>query len=242
MPREQENEHEHENKNEHSKAHTHKSKMPSSKTMLGVIMVAAAALDMSNYDINWSWYVIPPVSQDHEEDDPEKEESNEEEDLEVPEEFECPITSDLMVDPVITSDGHTYERYAIKRWLSKNDTSPLTGAELISDNMVPNIALRKMIQTFREKHSIPEPELEDELEEHNPTTCMFCNNTRICQDCNGAGYKTRRDGISGCTDCGGSGNIIYELGGTVYDGTGLCQFCRTHNPEPDPRRRPTQRR
>ena len=235
--------------------------MPSSKTMPGVFMVAAAALD-----ITWSWYVIPPISQDHEEKDHDKEESNEEEDLEVPDGFECPITSNLMVDPVITSDGHTYERYAIERWLSTNDTSPLTGARLISKNMVPNIALRKMIQTFREEHSIPEPEpepeqepeledeledeLEAELEEHNPTTCMFCNNTRNCQTCNGHGYETRRDGISGCTGCGGSGNIIYGSSGICAKGTGVCQFCITSQESLEPftaemwwdRQHPNQRR
>lgn len=201
--------------------------------MLGVFMVVTAAV----LDITWSWYVRPPVSQDNEEENHE-----EEKELEVPEGFECPITSNLMVDPVITSDGHTYERYAIERWLSTNDTSPLTGALLLSNNMVPNIALRKMIQAFREEHSIPEleleeeleAELEDELEEHNPTTCMFCNNTRNCQTCNGHGYETRRDGISGCTGCGGSGNIIYGSSGICARGTGVCQFCITSQESLEP--------
>ena len=30
--------------------------------------------------------------------------------------FMCPITQDIMTDPVITSDGHTYEREAIEHW------------------------------------------------------------------------------------------------------------------------------
>lgn len=31
-------------------------------------------------------------------------------------EFLCPITFELMIDPVIASDGHTYERSAIEKW------------------------------------------------------------------------------------------------------------------------------
>ena len=39
-------------------------------------------------------------------------------------EFACPITYELIHDPVIAADGHTYDRSAIQRWLSKHDTSP----------------------------------------------------------------------------------------------------------------------
>lgn len=44
----------------------------------------------------------------------------------VPDELCCPITNKLMVDPVIASDGFTYERIAIIRWMSNNDRSPMT--------------------------------------------------------------------------------------------------------------------
>lgn len=37
---------------------------------------------------------------------------------EAPEEaLECPITHELMSDPVVAADGHTYERAAIQRSL-----------------------------------------------------------------------------------------------------------------------------
>ncbi|MBY0378066.1 MAG: hypothetical protein K2Q33_05870 [Gammaproteobacteria bacterium] len=42
-------------------------------------------------------------------------------------EWYCPISQELMVDPVVAQDEHTYERTAIELWLSKNNTSPLTG-------------------------------------------------------------------------------------------------------------------
>ena len=69
----------------------------------------------------------------------------------LPSEFLCPITQDVMVDPVSTEDGHTYERSAIARWLSKKKTSPLTGAALKTTALVPNIVLRKLIEEHRTK-------------------------------------------------------------------------------------------
>ena len=40
----------------------------------------------------------------------------------IPQEFICPITRSIMDDPVICSDGYTYERSAILQL--KNSTSP----------------------------------------------------------------------------------------------------------------------
>ena len=31
------------------------------------------------------------------------------------------------MDPVMTSDGHTYDRKSIDEWLQNHDTSPVTG-------------------------------------------------------------------------------------------------------------------
>ena len=44
--------------------------------------------------------------------------------------FSCPITLTKMSDPVVTSDGQTYERTAIEDWLKTHDTSPLTGGHV----------------------------------------------------------------------------------------------------------------
>ena len=59
-----------------------------------------------------------------------------------PVEFLCPITQEMMVDPVFTTDGHTYEKAAIQRWLTQKRTSPLTGALLSSNNLIPNQCAR----------------------------------------------------------------------------------------------------
>ena len=46
---------------------------------------------------------------------------------EVAERLVCPLTKELLGEPVKLSDGYTYERAAIESWLEKNDTSPMTG-------------------------------------------------------------------------------------------------------------------
>ena len=57
----------------------------------------------------------------------------------------CPITAEIMTDPVCTSDGFTYERTAITKWLRTKDTSPSTGAMLESKTLIPNILARSII-------------------------------------------------------------------------------------------------
>ena len=60
--------------------------------------------------------------------------------------FVCPITQAVMEDPVMTADGHTYERAAIEQWLASHNTSPLTGLPLSTHELVPNEQLARHIQ------------------------------------------------------------------------------------------------
>jgi hypothetical protein len=69
--------------------------------------------------------------------------------LDFPNEFLCPITHRIMVDPVTTSGGHTYEWSAISQWFrQKNNTDPATGLELNNNILYPNHALRSAIRNF----------------------------------------------------------------------------------------------
>ena len=62
-----------------------------------------------------------------------------------PDGLECPITNELMLDPVICADGHSYERAGIAEWLQDHDTSPSADAVLEHKHLIPNHALRKVI-------------------------------------------------------------------------------------------------
>jgi hypothetical protein len=66
-------------------------------------------------------------------------------------ELVCPITLELMVDPVVASDGRTYERAAIEEWLGGHSTSPLTNLELASKELRPNRPLLAMLDAYRQQ-------------------------------------------------------------------------------------------
>lgn len=63
-------------------------------------------------------------------------------------EYVCPISLEVMIDPVICSDGQTYDRVNIERWLQNNNTSPISNAVLNDLTLRPNIALRKLILEY----------------------------------------------------------------------------------------------
>jgi hypothetical protein len=70
----------------------------------------------------------------------------------VPSHYLCPISLEMMADPVVCADGHTYGRASIMRWLQENDRSPMTGEQLPHSFLTPNFTLRSMIVEFREKN------------------------------------------------------------------------------------------
>ncbi len=59
--------------------------------------------------------------------------------------FNCPISQQIMTDPVIIEDGHSYQRDQIITWFYNHNTSPITGLTLSSLNVIPNISLRNQI-------------------------------------------------------------------------------------------------
>eukprot|EP01035_Chromulina_nebulosa_P019497 gene19497-25387_t len=74
---------------------------------------------------------------------------------EILDSFICPITCAVMEDPVICSDGSTYERSAIAQWLRGSNRSPTTNLVLVNKTLIPNIALRYLIQEYQQKSLIP---------------------------------------------------------------------------------------
>ena len=74
--------------------------------------------------------------------------------VEPPDDFLCPVSHELMADPVLATDGHTYERREIERWFRKKLTSPKTGEALGSAAVFPNHSMRRMIVEWREAHGV----------------------------------------------------------------------------------------
>lgn len=73
----------------------------------------------------------------------------------VAEDFMCPITHEIMSDPVMIEDGFTYERSAILEWFSKDKlTSPMTNCVLTSTEVYENSRLKGEIENYLKKLDI----------------------------------------------------------------------------------------
>ena len=79
---------------------------------------------------------------------------------EIPKEFICPITLNIMKDPVIMSDGQTYERKAIEQALKESPLSPITKKPLSMKDALPNYALKSMIQKYLDTGDNPMKKIE----------------------------------------------------------------------------------
>ncbi|MCO5576384.1 hypothetical protein L7F22_030194 [Adiantum nelumboides] len=81
------------------------------------------------------------------------------EDVKVPEDYRCPISLDIMTDPVIIATGQTYERAAITRWIDEgHQTCPKSGLMMAHTVLIPNQALRSLIWQWCERHGISIPQ------------------------------------------------------------------------------------
>lgn len=67
----------------------------------------------------------------------------------IPEEYQCPITMDLMTNAVIDNQGVSYDETAIRQWLTTHSTSPTSRLPLRPEDLRPNLALRARIDAFR---------------------------------------------------------------------------------------------
>ncbi|KAL2239244.1 U-box domain-containing protein 9 [Sesamum indicum] len=77
----------------------------------------------------------------------------------VPEEFKCPLSKELMRDPVIIATGQTYDKPFIQKWLKAgNRTCPLTQQVLSHTILTPNHLIREMIMQWCKNHGIKLPD------------------------------------------------------------------------------------
>lgn len=83
--------------------------------------------------------------------------------------FYCPITFNIMHDPVIDHEGNTFERVAIEAWIRLHGNSPVTRGAVTTDELRPNSIILKLLQEEKEK-SVDDmlPEIARWLEEPAP--------------------------------------------------------------------------
>ncbi|XP_054823055.1 U-box domain-containing protein 19 [Prosopis cineraria] len=73
-----------------------------------------------------------------------------------PGDFLCPISLEVMNDPVTIETGHTYDRSSILKWFGSGSLiCPKTGKSLSSIELLPNLVLRRLIHRYCSKNGIP---------------------------------------------------------------------------------------
>ncbi|XP_071720719.1 U-box domain-containing protein 9-like [Rutidosis leptorrhynchoides] len=75
-----------------------------------------------------------------------------------PPEFSCPLSNEIMRDPVIVSTGKTYDRCSIQKWLKAgNRTCPKTQQVLSHTVLTPNHLVRDMITQWCKNRGVRLP-------------------------------------------------------------------------------------
>ena len=60
----------------------------------------------------------------------------------------CPISLEIMQDPVVTPYGHTYDRKNIEEYIDRYGIDPITRLPLKKESLAPNYTVREMLEHF----------------------------------------------------------------------------------------------
>ncbi|OAP09524.1 PUB4 [Arabidopsis thaliana] len=85
--------------------------------------------------------------------------------------FFCPLSLEVMTDPVIVSSGQTYEKAFIKRWIDLGlKVCPKTRQTLTHTTLIPNYTVKALIANWCETNDVklPDPNKSTSLNELSP--------------------------------------------------------------------------
>ncbi|KAH0751100.1 hypothetical protein KY290_030332 [Solanum tuberosum] len=98
----------------------------------------------------------------------------------IPDDFRCPISLELMKDPVIVSSGQTYERSSIEKWLEAgHSTCPKTQQVLTSNVVTPNYVLRSLIAQWCEMNGVESPKRPGSSPNKSTSACTPAEHSTI---------------------------------------------------------------
>jgi U-box domain len=106
--------------------------------------------------------------------------------IEIPDMFICPLTLEIMSDPVMNRAGQTYERAAIVEWLKQDiATCPMTRRPIMISDFVANHRLRKQIQDWiREQGEMQKDGIIEPVSDHhcgNPLVFRKLKSLKQCE-------------------------------------------------------------
>ncbi|KAI9359656.1 hypothetical protein DFJ73DRAFT_793741 [Zopfochytrium polystomum] len=75
-------------------------------------------------------------------------------DVEIPHFLRCPISNDLLVDPVFSPAYHLYSRPLLWEWIYEKGTDPLTREQLSMDRYRPSREMKDIVRRFAERFEL----------------------------------------------------------------------------------------
>jgi hypothetical protein len=72
--------------------------------------------------------------------------------IDIPNEYFCPISKEIMLEPVVIRDGYTYEKKSIMEWFKYSSKSPITSKIVRNKIYLNNTSLRNMIREWLDKN------------------------------------------------------------------------------------------
>ncbi|KAH0732930.1 hypothetical protein KY290_003778 [Solanum tuberosum] len=91
----------------------------------------------------------------------------------IPPDFCCPLSLELMTDPVIVASGQTYERAFIRRWIDLGLTvCPKTRQTLGHTNLIPNYTVKALIANWCEINDVKLPDPMISLSLNQPSSLI----------------------------------------------------------------------
>lgn len=101
-------------------------------------------------------------------------------DVDVPQEFICPITLQVMTQPLVNKRGMNFERAAILSWLGNGaGLCPLTRLPMKPSDLIPNRSLEIKIKVWKKQNALEEDETEAEAEDMSLVGFLSVSNSQM---------------------------------------------------------------
>ena len=91
-------------------------------------------------------------------------------------ELVCSLTNELMINPVITNMGISYEKKAIETWLSNKKVCPITNEYLDSTLLITNYTLKNLISKLTTENDESKNNESKNIDKEEPDYLIKINN------------------------------------------------------------------
>ncbi|XVE87043.1 hypothetical protein DITRI_Ditri18aG0084200 [Diplodiscus trichospermus] len=108
----------------------------------------------------------------------------------IPTDFCCPLSLELMTDPVIVASGQTYERAFIKQWIDLGLTvCPRTRQTLAHTNLIPNYTIKALSLNWCESNNVKLPDPMKSMSLNQPYPLLVHAESGLPRDSNSFPYS-----------------------------------------------------